>query len=1851
MKFPAQIWLAAIFSFLFFSCQQKATVKVNPVELSNYVDAYSSGRISKIGPIQIRLAKAFFDQNGNAPKIPEGLISLSPKVVGTYSWEGNNTILFTPNTPLSSDKTYKATVQLNELFPKISKELNQFGFEVTTREQFVSIEMKGLTQDKSGVNKLQTISGKLITADVADNKLVEKMLSVKLGDQKLDHLTWEHAQDGMTHNFALSKIPRLADGQNLLFDVDGASIGAKEQFQKQVYIPGLNEFKVMDIVYKGGENKYLNIQLSDPNLPSQDLNGLVTISDYDGKLRFLKEGNDINVYWSNQIAGPHQVKITSNLKNSSGKVLGKVFEKEIFFDTPKPKVRLVGNGVIIPSSDGFAFPFEAINLNAVDIEIFKIFNNNIVQYFQNNDYQGSNNLHQVGRIIAQKRIDLNNPSNSSFQNKWSRYALDLSEMITQDPEAIYEVRVGFQPSYTNFPCSEPAADSPNKSQVNANQFKSFWDDNYYGYRGYYNGYNWKQRTDPCFAAYYNSENFISRNVIASDLGIVGKKGNDGSVFLAINDLVSLNAVEGATVTFYDYQNQVIQTGKTDREGQLNMKLPRVPFLIVAQHNQNRGYLKMSDNNSLSLSKFEVAGVKVEQGMKGYIYGERGVWRPGDTMFLNFMLEKTVAELPKNLPVILNLYNPKNQLIQTKTNNKSIKGIYHFPMKTSTEDLTGNWRAEVNVGGTKFSKVLKVETIKPNRLKIEIDMEKGLANGYLKGSLISRWLHGAKAKNLKARVESQLANSYLRIPKYKGFSFHDPSRSNFDKTPKVLFDKTLDENGQAKLEYKIEKSDLLPGRLKQKFRTRVFENGGNFSEDNFSQDLDPFDTYVGVTVPNKKNPWSYLKTGKSHTFDLVSLTKELEVKPNASLNVGIYAVDWSWWWERDGRNISRFNSNKHFGAEFKKDNIKTNRNGEASFQFQPEGNGRYLVRVCDEDGGHCAGQFFYAGNPWRSAGNNKEAANMLFFSADKKEYNMGEQATISFPSSENGRALISIENGSKVIQTKWINTTANQTEYTFELQPEMVPTAYVHVTLLQSVREKENDLPLRMYGVIPLKITDPKTKLLPEIQVAEVLKPEEKVSFEVSESSGKPMAYTVAVVDEGLLSLTRFKTPNAADKFLAKEALGVRTWDMYDEVLSRSGGQRERLLAIGGDEGVDGGDDSNSVNRFKPVVQHFGPFYLDKNERAKHEFIMPNYVGEVRFMLVALGDGAYGSFEKQVPVRKPLMVLSTLPRTLGLGEKISLPVNVFAMEDQVKNVNLRLQESSGLVAILNGQEQQMSFEEPGSQLGIFEIQVGQQEGVATFEVDASGAGERATETIEILIRNPNPYTSDVVFEDIKAGTSGALNYSLVGSEGSNSSYMEVSAIPAINLEKRMGYLLRYPYGCIEQTTSAAFPQLFLTNFTELNAGQKKRAEMNIKRAIEKMNNFQNSRGGFSYWPNSSHYYDWSSSYAGHFLLEAKAKGFLVSEFMLSKWKKHQSQLAQQWSIGNRKSYNYNNQAYRLFTLALAGAPELGAMNRLKESTKMNGPAKYRLAAAYALAGQPEIAKEMIDGVSTDVQPYLEMEHTFGSNIRDQAMILETLLLIEKEVDANRVALQVARALGSKSWMSTQTCAYALMSMAKYVKKFGQSGPFNFEYTVPGNQAVQVTSDRPIYTVELEGKDPGNFAIDFKNTSSGVLFSRIVTRGKPLPGSEVKKEKNLKMTIAYSDIDGKALDVSSLEQGTDFLAKVSIWGAGSVNKRFPNMALAQIFPGGWEITNARMSEVSRDKSSYQMDYQDIRDDRVYSFFGFYKRKEPVIIQLQLSATYLGRYYLPATNCEAMYNDQIYANSKGNWVEVVQSGALLN
>src|SRR5690606_15905078 len=279
-------------------------------------------------------------------------------------------------------------------------------------------------------------------------------------------------------------------------------------------------------------------------------------------------------------------------------------------------------------------------------------------------------------------------------------------------------------------------------------------------------------------------------------------------------------------------------------------------------------------------------------------------------------------------------------------------------------------------------------------------------------------------------------------------------------------------------------------------------------------------------------------------------------------------------------------------------------------------------------------------------------------SDKSTYNLGEQINVTIPGSQQGRAFVSIENGSRIIQTQWVETRAGDTPFSFVASEAMTPNVYVHVTLLQPHAQTVNDLPIRLYGVIPIQVQDPATRLEPVITMPDVLEAGGKVNITVSEKANRRMTYTVAVVDAGLRDLTRFKTPDLWSRFYAREALGVRTWDVFDEVMGAYGGRIERLLAIGGDGEPDGDVADVRANRFKPVVKFFGPYTID-GRTATHTFVMPQYVGSVRTMVVAGNQGAYGKAEKSAPVRKPLMLLATLPRVLGPEEKVKLPVTLFA----------------------------------------------------------------------------------------------------------------------------------------------------------------------------------------------------------------------------------------------------------------------------------------------------------------------------------------------------------------------------------------------------------------------------------------------------------------------------------------------------------------------------------------------------------------------------------------------------------------
>jgi uncharacterized protein YfaS (alpha-2-macroglobulin family) len=805
---------------------------------------------------------------------------------------------------------------------------------------------------------------------------------------------------------------------------------------------------------------------------------------------------------------------------------------------------------------------------------------------------------------------------------------------------------------------------------------------------------------------------------------------------------------------------------------------------------------------------------------------------------------------------------------------------------------------------------------------------------------------------------------------------------------------------------------------------------------------------------------------------------------------------------------------------------------------------------------------------------------------------------------------------------------------------MAPNCYAYVTLIQPHSQTKNDLPIRLYGVIPVPVENPNTHLKPVIGMRNELEPGKEVTIQVKEAGGKPMVYTLAVVDEGLLDLTRFKTPDPWSIFYAREALGVKTWDLFDQVMGAFSGELQRILSIGGDEDAinKGG---LKANRFKPMVKFFGPFELKKGQLKTHSFIMPEYIGSVRVMVVAGKDGAYGNEEKTVRVKKPLMVLGTLPRVVGPGETVTLPVSVFAMDQSIRNVKVEVT-ANEMFTIGGEGVKQLSFTNTGDQLTAFVLKAAEAVGIGKVTIVATSGNYKAVYSIEIGIRNPNPRVTDVREKAINPGKTWTAEYNAPGMPGTNKGTLEISNLLPMNLDQRLYYLMHYPYGCVEQTVSSVFPQLYLGDLMDLSASSGKEAEHNIRAAIQRLKSFQLSNGGLTSWPGTQYADEWGTTYAGHFLLEAEQKGFALPVNFLSSWKEFQRQKAISWTYDASWFNNDLMQAYRLYTLALAKAPELGAMNKLLEKKDLSVVARWRLAAAYALAGKKEVAMQLVTTASTAVTPYIELANTYGSDLRDKAMIAEALCLLDMKTKAAPLVKEISALLCTDTWYSTQSISYALLAITRFSGN-GAGNGIQATMRVNGGQTEAIESKMQVFTRNIDVKPGKKDIIQVTNNGKSILYARLIISGIPVKGDTTAAANNLKMSVVYKTMKGETIKTSSLEQGTSFMADVTVTNPGLWGN-YQQLALSQVFPSGWEIINARSSDLAQSvAAASSFTYQDVRDDRVYTFFDL-NQAQTKTFRVMLMAAYLGRFYLPTTSCEAMYDNAISARVPGRWVEVV-------
>ena len=1850
----------------FSSCKSNQKDIIPSAEYAPYVNAYTGGVISQNSTIRIELTQdqPMVDLN---QELKDNPFSFSPSLKGKTYWVSNNIIEFVPEEgALKPGAFYEGTFHLGD-FVDVDKKLEEFNFSFRVQERNFSIHTDPITVTATQPDQV-TVTGEIRFSDVVKKEEVEKMLTAGSEKNKSYPIEITQTDHPTRYAFSISQITKEAEDYQLEITAKGNPAGIDRTQNESILIPAKNSFRFLSAVRIDQPENGIEIIFSDPVSNTQDLKGLIDVPEVSSSIFQIKE-NKVFVYFEAGKLNKLTLNIHEGIRNSQDKPLGTSHSISFSELNLKPQVEMATSAAILPDSKSLIIPFRAVNLYAVDLSVIRIFESNVLMFMQNNSLSSANELRRSGRLVYKKTLWLAKDSSKDV-HRWEDYSIDLAGLIHQEPGAIYRVILSFRQEYSAYPCggseNKEMQFADNKSSDNLTKVsgetlseddEAVWDtpETYYYYNGSvpmdWSQYRWTERDNPCHPSYYmNSDRIAACNIFASNLGMIVKRNSLNKLWIAVNNILDTKPVAKAQVTIYNFQLQPIGKGETNGEGLVEITPKGVPFIAVAEADKQKAYVRVVDGEEQSVSRFDVGGKDIQKGLKGFIYGERGVWRPGDTLHISFMLEDREKRIPDKHPVALEIYNPRGQFYTKMISTQGTNGFYTFAVPTQADDPTGLWNAYVKVGGTAFHKSLRIETIKPNRLKITLALPTILqaSSKDVYAPLTSSWLTGATASRLKAKVEMSLSKVNTQFKNYGQYLFNNPA-TDFTTVRADVFNGVLDAEGRAGVNIQLPVATGAPGMLNATLTTRVFEPGGDASIYSQTVPFSPFTSYVGINLNQPKG--KYIETDKDHVFDIVTVNDQGQPVNRSNLEYKIYRISWSWWWENGEESFGTYINNSSI-TPVASGNLQTT-GGKASFKFRinyPDW-GRYLVYVKDRESGHATGGTVYIDWPdWRGRSNKTDPSGikMLAFSLDKDSYEIGETATAIIPAAAGGRALVSLENGSTVLQQQWLEVSdQGDTKLTFKITPEMAPNVYLHISLLQPHAQTVNDLPVRMYGIAPVFVTNRQTILQPQIKMPEVLRPETDFNVTVSEKSGKPMTYTLAIVDDGLLDLTNFKTPDPWNEFYAREALGIRTWDMYDDVLGASGGRYSSLFSTGGDASLKPAD--AKANRFKPVVKFIGPFYLAKGKQQTHTLKLPMYVGSVRAMVVAGQDSAYGNAEKTAFVRTPLMLLSTLPRVLSTQEEITVPVNVFAMENQVKNVTVSLEASGAGVQITGNRQQSLTFDQPGDQLAYFTLKTGSKTGKATIHLTASGNGQQTKETIEIEVRNPNPVVTLRNSQWIEAGQEAELSYTLAGSSSANNQVqLEVSRIPSVDISRRFDFLYNYQHHCTEQLTSKALPLLFVSQFKAVDEQEVEKIKTNVQEAIRQIYARQLPNGGFVYWPGNAVADEWITSYTGMFLTLAQEKGYAVHPNVLNKWKRFQRAAAQNWRMPQEAS-NWQiwqselQQAFRLYTLALAGAPEYGAMNRMKEQPGLSIQAKWRLAAAYALTGKMKPAGELVYNAETTVIPYSSMNLIYGSSDRDEAMILETLILMKRDRDALQQAKKVSQNLAQENWFSTQSTAFALMAMGRLAEQL--SGTLDFTWSWNGKQQPAVKSAKAVFEKEI-ATSPKSGTVSVKNQGKGALSVDLITRTQLLNDTLPAIADNIRLDVKYTDMAGSPISVEDIRQGTDFMSAVTLSNISGTSD-YSNLALTHIIPSGWEIYNERMivpeasssnsNEANTPESSAdKYTYKDIRDDRVLTYFDL-RRGESKTFTVRLQATYAGNFILPAIQCEAMYDAVVQARTK--------------
>ena len=1494
----------------------------------------------------------------------------------------------------------------------------------------------------------------------------------------------------------------------------------------------------------------------------------------------------------------YEIKVIKGARGRYGDPLRDDVVQKIKIEDRASYVAFTAQGRILPMTDNLNIEFESVNLDRAVLTVEKIYKNNLVSFVNGDSYGARKYLHERNLNLLESIGTQTDPA--QYLNQEVKHLINLKELFDSDYQGLYQLTL----------------------------------------------------RDP--ANYYNYSTML---INITDMGII-VKNNGTDINAYIVDVNSLQSASGVKVTLLSRENQTLQWGVTDQNGAIvfnNYSRTRenlIPGIILAEWGDNFTYLQLSDN-ILDFSSFHINGVPHRNGVnQGYFTTERGVYRPGDIVNSTIIVRSADLRIADNLPVIVKVFDPVGNVFLTETIRLGNQGISRLNIPVEMNTRTGEYTVRLYNGVVEIGEgTFKVEEFIPHTINVKATLV-DINGNKVRFKVNANQLHGSPASGNMVSAEYVLYSKLFAPEGFDGYSFYNDDKSSFYQTPPLTIGdrETLDQSGEKIFEFDIPDSYSPPSAYMVRVIAEVYDEAGRTVSDIIEFDFNPYQSYYGMLIDSAP-PY---EVNKKISIKTAVLDREYNPIKKERVYLRVERTVW----------YSIFNKYS-FGGSFESEQynevvmssyIDIDRTG--VFDFTPDRGGLYKVTLGDKDGMMTTKTFFVGEDGFVQSLDLDNPAE-LKMTLDKEGYVTGETAYLTIVSPINGRVLLTLEK-EKVYSSWFINITNGRAVVPISVTADFIPNMFVTAMVFRKPTYEALSLPPVCYGTI--SINQDKARLSPRVTINanSTVRAADGLPVSVNVRNGAGAAVVIMAVDEGILRLTNFQRPEPYDFFYTKRALGVTTSTSIIELLPDIAPYKRAFGGGGGDE------DSETMLREEAAAmqaRHLNPFnarrvrsvalvsdvlYCDSSGNASHRFNIPEFNGQLRVMVFTVKDNTFGSAEKSVTVSDPIVLSPGIPRVITVGDEVDLPVTIFNKTGRDGSFTVELITSSNigvvgnsrlLVDVKNNQQSRVNFKvKPGSIPGIGRI-----------ELRARGNGESTVNNTEISVRTPSQRSSVVQSGAIQQGETVTISIDRGFIPVNIYNRLSVSSNRMVLAAGALDYLISYPYGCTEQITARALPLLFMKDFAGFSGVFGQREAMVDEIVISTLDEIEKritDDGEIGMWPESSHGYPYINNFVYLFIVEAKIKGYSVSDRLYNiVSNKLGIRAAQQGTLDrrNNNAASYNNNPFALYIKARAGVPDFDGMKLFFDQAQdrnrgLDETNKLFLAMAYSVSGENDKARLLLPD-NFLIKTAIRMTFgDFSSFVRNTSLYLYALSMINPSSQAvSLLENELFRRMANDgSFGNTQETAWALMALNSVYAARSVEG--QAVINIDGRKVAD-GNNIALGTDRLTGR-----SITVTNTGTTPVYYNFIASGYPVDPVSAVAENGLKIKREYRDLNGRLVDPSSVKKGDQIIVTLEV-----VNKNtqtYENLVIADMIPAGLEIENWRLDSGSANynypPNSIDIVNSDIRDDRVILFVKSLDRS--VRFSYLLKSVSTGRFVIPAAIVEVMYDPVINGSTGGGAVMVI-------